>query len=124
MYDKILQQLERKQEHIVITFFALFFITSVCIVKDYGISWDEELQWRQNGEIVYNYIFHNDRKSLLDGNEKYHGPAFELILVLIQKALHLTDSRDVFFVRHLVTFLTFFTGVIFEFIGHFHKKQH
>jgi hypothetical protein len=113
MYDKILQQLERRQKQIVITFFALFFITSLCIVKDYGLSWDEELQWRQNGEINYNYIFHNDRKSLLDGNEKYHGPAFELILVLVQKVLHLTDSRDVFFVRHLVTFLTFFTGVIF-----------
>jgi hypothetical protein len=113
MYDKILQQLERKQKQIVITFFALFFIISLCIVKDYGISWDEEFQWRQNGEVVYNYIFHNDRKSLLDGNEKYHGPAFELILVLIQKMLHLTDTRDVFFVRHLVTFLAFFTGVVF-----------
>jgi hypothetical protein len=113
MYDKILQQLERRQKQIVIAFFVLFFITSLSIVKDYGISWDEEFQWRQNGEINYNYIFHNDRKALLDGNEKYHGPAFELILVLVQKALHLSDSRDVFFARHLVTFLTFFTGVIF-----------
>lgn len=113
MYDRILHQLERKQKLIVITFFALFFIISVSVVKDYGISWDEEFQWRQNGEIVYNYVFHNDRKALLDGNEKYHGPAFELILVLIQKALHLTDSRDVFLIRHLLTFLTFFIGVVF-----------
>jgi hypothetical protein len=113
MYTKILNFIESRRKSIVITFFALFFIISLCIVKDYGISWDEEFQWRQNGEVVYNYIFHNDRKSLLDGNEKYHGPAFELVLVLIQKALHLTDSRDVFFIRHLVTFLTFFTGVIF-----------
>jgi hypothetical protein len=113
MYDKILNQLERKQKLIVITFFALFFITSVSVVKDYGISWDEEFQWRQNGELVYNYVFHNDRKSLLDGNEKYHGPAFELILVLIQKMLHLTDSRDVYLMRHFFTFITFFTGVLF-----------
>jgi hypothetical protein len=113
MHIRILQQLEHRQKLIVITFFALFFISSVCVVKDYGISWDEEFQWRQNGEIVYNYVFHNDRKSLLDGNEKYHGPAFELLLVFIQKALHLTDSRDIFLVRHFFTFLTFFIGVIF-----------
>jgi hypothetical protein len=113
MYDKILNQLERNRKLIVIAFFALFFLTSLSILKDYGLSWDEEFQWRQNGEIVYNYVFHNDRKALLDGNEKYHGPAFELILVLVQKALHLTDTRDVYLMRHFVTFLTFFTGVIF-----------
>jgi hypothetical protein len=113
MYDKILYQLERNQKLIVITFFALFFITSLSVLKDYGISWDEEFQWRQNGEVVYNYVFHNDRKSLVDGNEKYHGPAFELILVLIQKALHLKDTRDVYLMRHFFTFLTFFVGVLF-----------
>ncbi len=113
MFESILHQLERKQKLIVITFFALFFIASISIVKDYGLSWDEEYQWRDNGEIVYNYIFHHGTKALLEGNEKYHGPAFELILVFIQKAFNLTDTRDVYLVRHFVTFLSFFIGVIF-----------
>jgi hypothetical protein len=113
MYDKIRFQLERNQKLIVITFFALFLITSLSVLKDYGLSWDEECQWRENGEIVYNYVFHHDRKSLLDGDEKYHGPAFELILVLIQKTMHLTDTRDVYLMRHFFTFLTFFIGVLF-----------
>lgn len=113
VYDKIHDQLERRQKLIVVAFFALFFVISLMIFKDYGLSWDEEYQWRDNGEIVYNYIFNGETEALLKGNEKYHGPAFELILVFVQKALDLTDTRDIYLTRHLLTFITFFISVIF-----------
>jgi hypothetical protein len=113
LYDRINASLEQRHKLIVVMFFVLFFIISVCILKDFGLSWDEEYQWKGNGEIVYNYIFNGETEALLQGNEKYHGPAFELILVFIQKALDLTDTREVFLMRHFLTFLTFFISVIF-----------
>jgi hypothetical protein len=113
VYHSIRDQFERRQRLVVLTFFVLFFITAVCILKDYGLSWDEQYQWRDNGEIVYNYIFNEETEALLQGNEKYHGPAFELILVFAQKALDLSDTRDVYLMRHFLTFLTFFISVVF-----------
>ena len=71
----ILAYVEKKQKQIVFTFFALFFIIGALIYKDYGMSWDEEMQWKNNGTVVYDYIFHGKIDNLLWGNEKYHGPA-------------------------------------------------
>jgi hypothetical protein len=113
LYDRINAQLERRHKLVVVMFFVVFFMISLCILKDFGLSWDEEYQWKGNGEIVYNYIFNGETEALLQGNEKYHGPAFELILVFIQKALNLTDTREVYLMRHFLTFFTFFISVIF-----------
>jgi hypothetical protein len=113
LYDRINAQLERRHKLVVVMFFVLFFIISVGVLKDFGLCWDEEYQWKGNGEIVYNYIFNGETEALLQGNEKYHGPAFELILVFVQKALNLTDTREVYLMRHFLTFLTFFISVIF-----------
>jgi hypothetical protein len=113
VYDKLRAPFERRQKLVVVLFFVLFFITSVIILKDFGLSWDEAYQWKDNGEVVYNYVFNGETDALLRGNERYHGPAFELALVLVQKALNLTDTRDVYLMRHFLTFLTFFISVIF-----------
>lgn len=113
VYDRISAQLEHRHKLVVIMFFVLFFISSASVLKDYGLSWDEEFQWKDNGEVVYNYVFNDEREALLQGNEKYHGPAFELILVFAEKALGLWDTRAVYLMRHCLTFLTFFISVIF-----------
>ncbi|MCX6294912.1 MAG: glycosyltransferase family 39 protein [Bacteroidetes bacterium] len=101
---------------IVFLFFALFFIIGIGIYKDYGMSWDEYAQWHDNGYANYNYIFHNDKAALLNGIDKYHGPAFELVLIGIEKIFRLTDSRELFFMRHLVIFITFFISSVFFFL--------
>ncbi len=98
---------------IVIIFFTLFFIVGFSLVKDYGVSWDEEFQWKENGTVVYNYIFKGNKNGLINGTEKYHGPVFELLLIIVEKALNVTDLHDIYLLRHVITFLTFFIGVLF-----------
>lgn len=100
----------------VFIMFMCFLFVGLTTYKDYGLSWDENSQWKNNGHANYNFIFHGDKETLLNGIDKYHGPAFELILVFAEKTLSLTDSRDIYFLRHLITFLTFFISAIFFFL--------
>ncbi|MEO6904270.1 MAG: glycosyltransferase family 39 protein [Bacteroidia bacterium] len=114
--EKLLLGIEKSRKLILFIFFGLFFIIGLNIYTDYGLSWDEGMQWKDNGTVVYDYVFHKSEattKALLEGNEKYHGPAFELTLVIIEKVLHLEDPRTVFLMRHLVNFLVFFISTIF-----------
>jgi hypothetical protein len=105
--------IEKNNKLFVALFFLLFFIIGVDIYKDYGISWDENLQWKNNGYANYNFVVHNDKETLLNGNDKYHGPAFELVLIILEKTLHLSDSRDIFLMRHFTTFFVFFISSLF-----------
>lgn len=97
-------------------FFLIFLLIGITTYKDYGLSWDENSQWKNNGHTNYNFVFNGDKATLLNGIDKYHGPAFELILVFAEKALLLSDSRDIYFLRHLLTFLTFFISAFFFFL--------
>jgi hypothetical protein len=114
MYNRFFQQIESNQKKIVIAFFSLFFIISITVLKDYGLSWDEKTQWKANGEIAVAYMINpgQNREMLLRSTEKYHGPAFEIVLVVCEKILHLKDTRAVYLMRHVLTFLTFFVAVI------------
>lgn len=82
--------------------------------KDYGIAWDEPLQ-REMGLVSYNYVFHGD-DSLKHYSCNVYGVAFELPLVMIEKALDLKDSRDIFLMRHLVSHLFFLLGAFAFFL--------
>ena len=107
--------IEEKYKVIVCLFFAVFLCISIAVFKDYGISWDE-CQQRGTGIINILYVFKGDQRLLTD-SERYHGPAFEMFLVAIEKILKLTKSpRATFFMRHLVTFLLFYTGVFFFYL--------
>lgn len=88
----------------------------MCIIAlisfdEYGISWDEEAQ-RKTGIVNYEYIFSNSQE-LLTWFDRDYGVAFELPLIILEKVLNLTDSRDIFFMRHLVTHLFFLVGCFF-----------
>lgn len=104
----------RLRDHIpFIILFSVLLVTGLIIYKDYGISWDEGMQRNDNGLVNYNYIHNNDYESLINGNEKYHGPAFEIALIYIEKAFALKSTREIYLMRHLVTFLVFFISVYF-----------
>ena len=70
----------------IILFVALI-ITGFLTYQDYGISWDEPISRDNNGVLNYNFMTTGDYKPVITGNEKYHGPAFEIFLVWITSLL-------------------------------------
>ena len=87
-------------------------IITVFTYRNYGVSWDEWSQM-QIGSVSYNYLFHGDN-ALKTFCVADYGVAFELPLLIIQKILGITDSRDIYFFRHLLTnFLFLFSAYIF-----------
>ena len=102
-------------QFIVLLFFALFLGVGLFIVKDYGISYDE-VRSRKNGIISLDYIVKKDQTLLIYGDRDY-GTFFEIVLVALERGLHLTDnSRALYLMRHLVTFLLFYLGIIFFYL--------
>jgi len=84
---------------------AVMIIVGLCTYQDYGIAWDEPIQ-REMGLVSGRYIFKGD-KFLETYIERDHGTGFELPLVMLEKALRIKDSRDIYLMRHLVTHLFF-----------------
>lgn len=95
-----------------ILLFIMFSLMAVSIYQDYGQSYDEFAQ-RQIGLVSYKYIF-NDDKELDNFVDRDHGVGFELPLLMLEKPLGITDTRDITLMRHIVThlfaILCLFTG--------------
>ena len=95
----------------VLVFFAVLLAVGAAVFRDYGISWDESFQ-RKYGQQVYAYVTEGNPR-MLGGPMKYYGPAFELGLFGFERALRLSDTRSIYFMRHFLTFLTFWLGTVF-----------
>lgn len=93
---------------IAISIIVLFATIGCFAVKDYGLSWDEPIQ-RIMGIVSYNFVFEGD-KTLSTHIERDHGVGFELPLIIIERALGLTDNHDIFIMRHLVSHFFFLFG--------------
>jgi hypothetical protein len=93
----------------VTIFFTALLLLGLMIFRDYGMYWDDPAE-HAHGQQVYNYIFHNDQ-SIFSSISQYHGPLFEFISVTLEKFFRITDTRDVYQFRHLLVFLTFYSGV-------------
>jgi len=112
---RIKSLIEEKHKVIVCLFFAAFLCIGIIVFRDYGISWDERQQ-RDTGTINTLYVLKGDQRLLTD-SERYHGPVFEILLVVMERFLNLTEnSRAIFLMRHLVTFLLFYTSVLFFYL--------
>jgi hypothetical protein len=96
---------------VVLIFFLTLLAVGIGVYRDFGISWDEPFQ-REYGRAVYDYISSGDLR-MFEGPNKYYGPVFEVTLVAIERILGLEDSRDIYMMRHLATFLVFFCGSFF-----------
>jgi hypothetical protein len=101
---------------LVLLFFLGYFLLGLAIYDDYGLSWDEP-SVRFRGMLNYQYAFEG-RQELLqyDPNSRYHGPIFEILLISLEKALRLTELREIYFMRHLVTFFLFYSSVWFFYL--------
>jgi len=102
-----------------VVFFIGLFVVGCFTFSDYGMSDDEGAQ-RFIGEINYNFIKTGNSKEFLDlgefGAGVYHGPIFEIFLYSAEKILNVTDSRDIFLLRHGLNFLTFFIATLFFYL--------
>jgi hypothetical protein len=99
-----------RHEILVVTLlFGIFLLIGVRMVADYGISFDEKSN-RAYGMATWQYMRNGDRQ-LFQMVEKYHGPVFEILLILLEKGLRLSDPHDIYLLRHFVTFLFFYFSV-------------
>ena len=99
-----------------IAFFVAFLITGLLVFKDYGMSWDE-IPTREFG--VMNVAHQVPDAWTLDSVRTVKGPAyerfgpvFEILLVRAEMLARPADMRATFLLRHLLTFLTFYLGVL------------
>jgi len=112
---KVKNLIEKKYKIVVCLFFVAYLFIGISIFKHYGISWDEHVS-RINGVITVEYVVKGDQR-LFTYRDRYYGTAFETLLVAIERFLNLTDNpRAIFFMRHLVTFLLFYTSVLFFYL--------
>src|SRR5574341_2101331 len=92
-------------------FFVFYFLLGVFIFRHYGVSWDEPTS-RDNGTIAYQYVTRQN-SDLLTYTDRDYGTAFELPLVVVENATRVTSSQQIYYLRHFLTFLFFFVGVVF-----------
>ena len=88
---------------------ALFAVAGVAVVDDYGVTGDEETQ-RQIARANADYIVGGATDALHYRDYRYYGIAFEMPLLLAERALGLQDSRHIYLTRHLLTHLFFIAG--------------
>ena len=92
----------------------VLFITALLIAlatyQDYGIAWDEPAQ-RYTAQLSYKYAFEGNDEIFKVAND-YHGPAFEIVLLYIENKLHITDSRDIYLMRHLASHIFFLIALL------------
>lgn len=82
------------------------------VFQDYGIGWDDELARVLTGRVNLNYITNLDKTTLLFVAKKYHGPFFEILLACMERGFKMTDTANIYRMRHLVLFLVFFMAII------------
>lgn len=124
---------------LVFVVFLLYFTLGLFIYRDYGISWDEEIN-REYGHLVYEFVLGKnatlpvesfrflggvDIKDFLMGkpvrfrmppnntNLRFYGPVYDTLLAAGEQLMRLDNTRDVYLFRHLVSSLLFFIATIF-----------
>ena len=97
-----------------VTLCALFALTGLLLLDDYGPSVDANWE-RAIGANAVNYVLElagvdyalEKDAALTRPEDNYYGVAFVTPLVLVERLLGLTDIRDILLTRHLLTHLFF-----------------
>ena len=76
---------------------------------DYGLSTDQPTQQRI-AQLTVRYALGEDMRLLSEDDYRYYGAAFEVGLLAFQRLLGLTDTRDVFLSRYLLSHTFFLVG--------------
>lgn len=108
-----LRLIKRHLHFFVFGFFAFYFLLGGFIFRHYGLSWDEPTS-RDNGVIAYQYVTRQNN-DILTYRDRDYGTAFELLLVTVEDLAGVKSSQQTYYLRHFLTFLFFFAGVVFFF---------
>ncbi|TYZ11519.1 hypothetical protein FY528_07465 [Hymenobacter lutimineralis] len=122
LIPQVLRQ-QHSQRWVVRLFFGLLLCLGLGLHRDYGMSWDE-VNNHQNGLVSLNYVaqqlapdlarrvaaHHSPIPNIRDFPDSDHGPLFEMAASVLGYALTDGDSRSVYFLRHLLVFITFMLG--------------
>ncbi|MDC0303729.1 glycosyltransferase family 39 protein [Flavobacteriales bacterium] len=95
-------------------FFGAFLAIGLYCISYTGISWDEPAM-REYGLVLYDYVNGIDDE-LLNHHERYHGPFFELVLIYLENGMNLTETADIYHMRHVTTFLVCTLGLWFFYL--------
>ena len=87
---------------------ALFAVIGVAALDDYGVARDEPWQ-RRTASTVADYALGASEEPP-SGHDRYYGVAFEMPLLMVERALGLQDSRYIYLMRHLLSHLLFIAG--------------
>jgi hypothetical protein len=116
-----------KQHVCVFVFFLVYLIIGISVYKDYGISWDEPTH-RQIAMVTAKYVasifmpgFENPELAslppLAESSTRQYGVIFDLPMYVAERLLGYNGSMpEIYYMRHLCTFLLFFISVFFFFL--------
>lgn len=90
-------------------FFAAYLLLGALIAGHYGLAWDET-ESRHLGQLNLDYLAGDP--ALLSEPDRLIGPALEIALAAVERALGVTDPRYAFLLRHFLTFLVFFAAAV------------
>ncbi|GGF04591.1 hypothetical protein [Hymenobacter cavernae] len=126
MIDYTVSAADRWRRPIVIAFFSLLLLVGLLLVRDYGLSVDEN-QSRHNGMLSLKHVCdmfwpefvqrdeqafaYYQQYDLRDYYDRDYGVAFEMPVSFFERLLGLESQRSIFWFRHLCTFLVCMGGV-------------
>ena len=103
--------INKHPEILTLFFFIAILALGLFIYKDYGMHIDDPSH-KILGEMAYDYIFYGNR-TYLSNPDANHGVFIDLLLAIVNKTFNITSDPDIYFLRHLTTFITFYIGIVF-----------
>jgi hypothetical protein len=107
---------------LVLVFFIVYLALGLLLVGDYGVGWDEQYE-RLHGLVVMDYFNELSGDRLFDQPlseykldnyfNRTYGSAFQTVALGLEFALGLDDIREWHLLRHYMTFLVWFIGLVF-----------
>ena len=84
---------------------TLFLLAALAVIDDYGIGMDTPVHYK-TAKYTLDYALGKDDALLTDW-DRFYGVAFELPLLLVERALGLEDTRNIHLTRHFLIHLFF-----------------
>ena len=126
MLDTIKRNLAGRRGELLATagLFTVLVLTGLLVFQDYGVGWDEENNSVYGSITLDHLLGRNQDAHYYQDPENFwhpvsgqfaltHGPAYEMLLMALERASGLSDTPAGIKFRHLCVFLTLVAGAFF-----------